>query len=273
MFESDLVLNDDASVEIRVEIDSGDLPDVRLAMEFPASYPAQMAPSFSVRSTVKLSPSEVEFVHSSLTGLFEPGEPVVYEWVLWLQDNAPSLPSFQRESDSIRGALAAVADAESLEVKANKLSTTVADEPEIDNQSNGAEEPRSERTVRTKEGPVGVADCGIEIYHGAILFPSSAYLCSPFVKECMIDLLRAGPTFTDRKSVFQAHLAAVESTQDVRRVMAVRRPIARWGPARLRFLILFKLQALLQDRKLQRATHNISAYVSRRRCEFTCVVP
>ena len=62
------------------------LPDVTLYVSYPPSYPSHSLPDFHI-SASWMDTSVVPLLSDHLKGLFVPGCPVVYEWIVYLQDN------------------------------------------------------------------------------------------------------------------------------------------------------------------------------------------
>ena len=217
MYEDDLEVRDDGTLcfRVRFETDTEQQPDLSLHLLLPNGYPESEPPAYTLQmgSTSLVNAGDLQLVENGLQPLFVNGEPVIYEWIIWLQENAAQLPSVHREVIEIQRAVEAIKSAPAL--SRSNSNDTDGDE-NGGNSSSPDRSPKGNGKGGGKQAapvplPVPAAAPRIDIYHG--------------------------PTFTDRKSVFQAHLAAVESVADVRVVM----------------------QTLLEDNKIQRATHNMNA--------------
>ena len=81
------------------------LPEVTLYIKCPSSYPSLTPPDCHLSARwmdSKVTPHLVEH----LSGMFVPGCPVVYEWVLYLQDEI--IQDYNRHSTAVRGEVGVV---------------------------------------------------------------------------------------------------------------------------------------------------------------------
>ena len=62
------------------------LPEVTLYIKFPPSYPSHSSPECHV-SARWMDPTVASILLDNLRGRFEPCCPVVYEWIMYLQDD------------------------------------------------------------------------------------------------------------------------------------------------------------------------------------------
>lgn len=77
-------------------IDVAHLPEVTLYVKYPPDYPAGKPPTFHV-SSCWLDPSLSHMINERMLQNFTPDYPVVYEWILFLQDELVELYSQQQQ--------------------------------------------------------------------------------------------------------------------------------------------------------------------------------
>ena len=72
------------------------LPEVTLYVKYPPDYPSKNPPTFHI-SSCWLDPSLSQLINDRLLQNFTPDYPVVYEWILFLQDELVEMYSQQQK--------------------------------------------------------------------------------------------------------------------------------------------------------------------------------
>lgn len=77
-------------------IEVAHLPEVTLYIKYPPDYPSRKPPTFHI-SSCWLDPSLSQLINGRLLQSFTPDYPIVYEWILFLQDELVGLYSQQQQ--------------------------------------------------------------------------------------------------------------------------------------------------------------------------------
>jgi len=199
------------TLEVRLEACAAAVKAL-LPMEYPSRAPpllelhdpqAQLSPS-----TLDLLLAEAERMHTS-----SPGQVMMFDLLEWLRELVRAGEEGAREEAD--AALAAAAqeheDAVAAQLEACALVDAASLQADLDQQA-ARDAHNQQRQEQDLAEAAAIARAGEGVVHGA--------------------------TCTEKKSVFQAHVAPAVAVEDVRAVVA----------------------ALMQNRKVQAATHNIMAY-------------
>lgn len=180
---------------------------MNLHVFLPATYPSKEPPDFEVSSVYcgsrRVDGKMLETIRREFHSMFQPGQVVLFEWISWLRDYIESEieKSVQELSDIL----------EQQTLEDNKYDAADDDE------SKGDEEAATAATAATHSSKTASNQDDINVP--------------------IPDIFSSEP-LVDRKSVFVAHVAPVQSARQVQRVVA----------------------KLLENKKIAKATHNIMAY-------------
>ena len=174
-------------------------PHLLLLVSFPNEYPSRCPPVFELQCDVLDASTITEMATYMETHLFQPGEVVLFRWVEWLQEEwEPPPPPSALEPDSTP-----------------ELATKCDDEEDLTSELQSLSNLHISHQKMKKEATTEIDDenpSNVVIIHGEPL--------------------------TERKSTFQAHIAAVTDVADVTAVM----------------------DTLLSNNKIRAASHNMLAY-------------
>mmetsp|Transcript_38518 Transcript_38518/g.90956 ORF Transcript_38518/g.90956 Transcript_38518/m.90956 type:complete len:423 (+) Transcript_38518:210-1478(+) len=193
----------------------------------PPSYPSEASPVYELRAEW-LHPADEAALAAGLESLSMEGkgEVQVFKWTEWLRDDAPSLLSYSSPPS------AAQAPLEDADAAAAAVAALELEEEECG--SDAVLAVLSDHGALEAVGVSPVQEQHADL-HGAVRLSGPV---SPALVQKWEEAIQHGEPFTDRKSTFQAHLASVESLQDVESMVRV----------------------LKSNNKIARATHNIMAY-------------
>lgn len=180
---------------------------MNLHVFLPATYPSKEPPDFEVSSVYcgsrRVDGKMLETIRREFHSMFQPGQVVLFEWISWLRDYIES------EVEKSVQELSDILEQQTLEDNKHDAAD--------DDESKGDEEAATAATAATHSSKTASNQDDINVP--------------------IPDIFSSEP-LVDRKSVFVAHVAPVQSARQVQRVVA----------------------KLLENKKIAKATHNIMAY-------------
>ncbi|KAG0241564.1 hypothetical protein BGW41_005724 [Actinomortierella wolfii] len=207
--------------------------ELELRVFFPAGYPSDVTepPVHEIVSiyygAIRLTPSMIDEINRGLTESYVPGEVVIFNWMEWLKTWLEDLEQREDIHQQQPGE-----DAEAAHAHGNIGHPREEENKEKDDDGNEDVEDVAGKTVSDYyDGPSN--DNHHDYHHQNA--PSS----SPRISGHHVFNIKTGQPIVDRKSVFIAHLAAIDQ------------------PGQVPLMIQ---QLKQENKKVVKATHNIMAY-------------